>query len=324
MCTAITYKTDDFYFGRNLDIEKSYGENVTITPRNYPFKFRDGFVLEKHYSIIGIATIQKNYPLYYDAVNEKGLCIAALNFPSNAVYYEKASNKTNITPFEFIPWILGKCATIKQAEEEIKKLNLWNEPFSESLPLSPLHWIIADKTRAITLESMKDSIKIYDNQVGVLTNNPPFDFHIYNLSNYINLTASHPTNRFSKELNIKPYSLGMGAIGLAGDLSSASRFVRATYTKFNSISSCDERDSISTFFHILDSVYQIKGLTLTNDNKYEYTLYSSCCNTSKGIYYYKTYYNNQITSIDMKKVNLEDDKLFSYPLITSPEILNQN
>ena len=321
MCTALTYKKGDFYFGRNLDIEKSYGETVTITPRNFPFYFKNGYVLEKHYSIIGIAAVIDDYPLYYDATNEKGLSVAGLNFPDNAVYYEKDAKKTNITPFELIPWILGICATISEAVSEIEKLNLWNEPFSKELPLSPLHWLIADKTRAITLESLKDGIKIYDNPIGVLTNNPPFDFHIYNLSNYINLTSSHPSNRFSKYLNLKPYSLGMGAIGLAGDLSSASRFVRAAYTKFNCVSHTEE--SVARFFHILDSVAQTKGLTLTNDNKYEYTLYSSCCNTNKGIYYYKTYNNNQITAVYMNNVNLEGDSLYSYPLLTSPKILKQ-
>lgn len=322
MCTALTYKTEDFYFGRNLDIEKSYGEKVVITPRNFPFKFRNGYILNNHFSIIGIAMISDNYPLYYDATNEKGLSIAGLNFPNNATYYEKDTEKNNITPFEIIPWILGKCTTINEVIKEIKNLNLWNEPFNEYLPLSPLHWLIADKTKAITLESMKDGIKIYDNPVGVLTNNPPFDFHIYNLTNYINLSASHPTNRFSKNIDLKPYSLGMGAIGLAGDLSSASRFVRATYTKFNSIS--ENTESIDTFFHILDSVSQTKGLTLTNGGTYEYTLYSSCCNATKGIYYYKTYNNNQITAVNMKNINLESDRLFHYPIMTEQQIYKQN
>lgn len=322
MCTALTYKTDSFYFGRNLDIEKSYGEKITITPENYSFKFRNGYILKNHFSIIGVATIVNDYPLYYDATNEKGLSIAGLNFPKNAVYYEKDNNKTNITPFEFIPWILGKCSTLNQAVKEIKNLNLWNEPFSESLPLSPLHWLIADKTGAITVESMKDGIKIYDNPIGVLTNNPPFDYHLYNLANYINLTPLQPINRFSNKINLRPYSLGMGSMGLPGDLSSTSRFVRATYTKFNCIS--ENNESIATFFHILDSVSQPKGLTLTNDNKYEYTLYSSCCDTSNGIYYYKTYNNNQITAVDMKKVNLESEKLFSYPLKLKQNIFTQN
>lgn len=324
MCTAIGYKADDYYFGRNLDIEKSYGETVTITPRKFPFKFKNGYVLKKHYSIIGISAVISGYPLYYDATNEKGLSIAGLNFPDNAVYYEKANEKTNITPFELIPWILGRCATTNEAVEEIKKLNLWNVPFSESLPLSPLHWLISDKTRSVTIEPLKNGIKIYDNPVGVLTNNPPFDFHIYNLTNYLNLTASHPLNRFSDKLDLKPYSLGMGAIGLAGDLSSTSRFIRAAFTKSNCIIGDNENENIANFFHILDSVSQTKGLTITNDNKYEYTLYSSCVNTSKGIYYYKTYNNNQITAVDMKNENLESDRLFSYPLITKQQIFKQN
>ena len=86
MCTAISYKTKDHYFGRNLDLEYSYVESVTVTPRNYPFHFRKERDFPKHYAMIGMAYVQDDYPLYYDATNEKGLSIAALNFPQNAHY----------------------------------------------------------------------------------------------------------------------------------------------------------------------------------------------------------------------------------------------
>lgn len=106
MCTAATYETKDFYFGRTLDYEFSYGDEITITPRNYCFRFRYAGAVRNHYAIIGIAHIQNNYPLYYDAINEKGLCIAGLNFVGNAHYNEIEKEKVNIASFELIPWIL--------------------------------------------------------------------------------------------------------------------------------------------------------------------------------------------------------------------------
>lgn len=324
MCTAITYKTADFYFGRNLDLEYSYQESVTVTPRNYKFSFRNGAVLEHHYAMIGMATISGGYPLYYDATNEKGLSLAGLNFPQNAVYYPKRETKDNITPFELIPWILGQCERVDEALHKIENMNLWNVSFSEDFPLSPLHWLLADKKRTVTLEPMEDGLKIHENQFGVLTNNPPFDYHKHNIANYINLTPLPPENRFSSMLNLKPYSLGMGAIGLPGDPSSASRFVKAVFTKLNSVSGETESESISQFFHILASAAQQRGITCVRDNEYEYTLYSSCCNTVKGIYYYTTYENSQITAVDMFREDLEGDSVVSYPLITGQQIRYQN
>ena len=324
MCTAATYKTKDFYFGRTLDYEFSYGDEVTITPRNFPFHFREQGKLNTHYAIIGMAHIIDNCPLYYDAINEKGLGMAGLNFVGNAVYREKEEGKDNVAQFEFIPWILSQCATVQEARKFVEKINLLNTPFNEQLPVAQLHWIISDSEESITVEAVKEGIKIYENPVGVLTNNPPFDKQMFNLNNYMHLSAKSPENNFSKDLNLETYSRGMGAIGLPGDLSSQSRFVRVAFTKMNSISGDGEMESVGQFFHILNSVDQQRGCCELDNGKYEITLYTSCCNTNKGIYYYTTYNNHQITAVDMHKENLEGNELVHYPLITEEQIKMQN
>ncbi len=324
MCTAVTYTTKDHYFGRNLDLEYSYKETVTITPRNYVFNFRKAGKMEKHYAMIGMAYIADNYPLYYDAINEKGLGMAGLNFPSNADYKEEVEGKDNIAPFEFIPWILSQCANISEVKALLEKVNIAKINFSEMLPASPLHWIIADKESSITVESVKDGLKVYDNPVGILTNNPTFDIHMFNLNNYMALSVEPPVNNFSSKLNLDTYSRGMGALGLPGDLSSASRFVKATFTKMNSLSGENESESISQFFHILESVYQQRGCVHMGEDKYEITIYSSCCNMDKGIYYYTTYENSQITGVDMNKENLDSTNLVNYDLIKGQQIKMQN
>lgn len=324
MCTAATYKTKDFYFGRTLDYEFSYGDEVTITPRNYPFHFRKEGVMESHYVMIGMAHVVEDFPLYYDAVNEKGLGIAGLNFVGNAFYREEAEGKDNVAQFEFIPWILCQCSTVKEARKLVEKTNILNEQFNNKLPVAQLHWIIADKEECIVVESVKEGIKMYNNPVGVLTNNPPFDKQMFALNNYRNLSTKTPENTFAKGLDLSQYSRGMGAIGLPGDLSSQSRFVRVAFTKMNSISGDSEKESVSQFFHILNSVDQQRGCCEVADGKYEITLYTSCCNTNKGIYYYTTYDNHQITAIDMHKENLDGDKIIKYPLITEEQIRVQN
>lgn len=324
MCTAITFRTNDHYFGRNLDLEYSYNETVTITPRNYVFKFKKMAEMKTHFAMIGMAYVVDDYPLYYDATNEKGLSIAGLNFPKNANYMAYIEDKDNITPFEIIPWILGQCATVCEAKKLLKRINILNDNFSSELPNTPLHWIISDKERSITLESVKEEIKVYNNPVGVLTNNPTFDYQLFNLNNYMSLTNSEPKNMFSENINLEKYSRGMGAIGLPGDYSSMSRFVRATFVKINSVSSDSEIESVCQFFHILQSVAMPRGCVKVGEDNYAYTIYSSCCNTNRGIYYYTTYNNSQINAVDMHKENLSGDTLITYSLNKEQSVKQQN
>lgn len=319
MCTAATYLTKDFYFGRNLDYEFPYGESVTITPRGYSFDLRRGEKFKNRYAIIGMAHVQDGYPLYYDAVNEKGLCIAGLNFVGNAKYHTPVNGKDNITQFELIPWLLGSCAGIAEARTMLERLNVTDIPFSAGMPLAQLHWLIADRNGCITLESTQDGLHIYDNPVGVLTNNPPFPMQLFSLNNYVNVSAKPPVNRFSA-LPLDTYSRGMGGIGLPGDLSSQSRFVRAAFTKLNSVSGDSENESVSQFFHILGSVEQQRGCCELESGKHEITLYSSCCNADRGIYYYTTYNNSCITAVDMHRENLDGSDLISYPLTEEQQI----
>jgi choloylglycine hydrolase len=324
MCTGANYTTRDHYFGRNLDLEFSYNETVTVTPRNFPFEFRKAKTLSRHHAIIGMATISDGYPLYYDATNEKGLSMAGLNFPGNADYKAEAQDKTNITPFEFIPWILGQFENVEEVRGELERMNLVDISFSGAFPLSPLHWIISDRTESITVESVAEGLKVYNNPIGVLTNNPTFDIQLFGLNNFMHLSTKPPAKNFSDALEFDVYSRGMGAIGLPGDLSSTSRFVKAAFTKMNSISGDSESESISQFFQILGSVAQQRGCVEVAPGKFEITIYSSCCNTDKGIYYYTTYENSQVTGVDMNKEDLDGRDLIDYPLTKGQQIKMQN
>lgn len=324
MCTAISFNNGEHYFGRNLDLEYSYCETVTVIPRNYPLSFRKMPEINTHYAMIGMAYVQNDYPLYYDAVNEMGLGMAGLSFWDYAHYNEKRIGADNITPFEFIPWILSQCKDTKEAKILLSRINIVNICFSQKLPLSPLHWIISDKENSIVVESVKEGIKIYDNPVGVLTNNPPFNYQMMNLNNYMGVSNQPIQNRFSSKTQLYAYSRGMGGMGLPGDFSSQSRFVKAAFLKENSVCGQSEAENVSQFFHILDSVAHPKGSVDLGGGKYEITVYSSCCNTEKGVYYYTTYNNRQITAVDMHNENLDSDTLISYPLVTEQQIYVQN
>ena len=324
MCTAATYRTKDFYFGRTLDYEFSYGEEITVTPRNYPFSFRYLPEKREHYAIIGMAHVEEDYPLYYDAVNEKGLGMAGLNFVGNAVYGERTEGKENVAVFELIPYILSQCKNTEESRELLKKIQITETRFKEQLPNGRLHWIIADEKEAITVESVTEGLKIYENAPGVLTNNPPFPMQMFQLNNYMQLSSRQPENLFSDQLSLETYSRGMGALGLPGDLSSASRFVRVAFTKLHARSGEGEADSVGQFFHILGSVEQTRGCCELENGKYEITIYTSCCNATKGIYYYTTYTNRQITAVDMHREKLDGTELIRYPMLEEEQIRLQN
>jgi choloylglycine hydrolase len=314
MCTAISYQTKSHYFGRNLDLERGYGEGVVITPRRSPLPLRHLPTMTEHYAMIGMAAVVRDYPLYFEATNEMGLSMAGLNFPDNAHYAEVTEGCDNVASFELIPYLLGKCATVDEVRHALKALRVVRTDFSEGLPTSPLHWMISDATETITLECTREGMKVYDNPFGVLTNNPTFDYHLTNVSNYMHLHAGATENRLGKGLPVGNYSLGMGALSLPGDFSSASRFVRAVFVKTHSVCDGSEEQSVNQFFHILSSVAMPRGCVLAHDGQFEYTRYSSCCNTENGVYYFTTYDNRSIRRVDMRAVDLNAAALYSYPM----------
>ncbi len=235
MCTALSINGTHHYFGRTLDLDISYGEQVCVMPRNFPFSFRlagaDGGVFEmtEHYALIGMAFVAGGTPLFFEAANEKGLCMAGLNFPGNAYYFPQKEDCDNVTPFEFIPWILGQCAAVEEAREKLARINLVDIPFSPQLPLSPLHWILSDRKESIVVESMRDGLKIHENPLGVMTNNPPFEYQLFNRNNYRGVGRDTGANRFPGKEELQVYCQGLGGLGLPGDVSSMSRFVRAAF-----------------------------------------------------------------------------------------------
>lgn len=321
MCTSIAMNTEDFYFGRTMDIEYSFNENVVFTPRNYPIAFRRNDTLRRHYAMLGMASVMEGYPLYAEAVNERGLCVAGLNFPDNA-YYPPGEDpiKQNVSPFELILWLCAKCASVTDARQLLASTHLVDIPFNNDLPLAPLHWHIADRERSIVLESTRNGLEISDNPVGVLTNNPSFSFQTTNLCQYMNLTTTCPQNCFSNIKSLVPFGQGLGSFGLPGDYSPASRFVKATYLSMNSVCEKDEMSSVSQLFHILDSVSMVRGSVVTNQKLYDTTTYACCMNATKGRYFYKTYSNSQLTAVDIHRENLDAETLKTYPLVTDPQI----
>ncbi len=308
MCTAITYHTRHFYFGRTLDYECGYTEEITVTPRGY---------LGNRFAMIGMAYTVEDYPLYYDAVNEAGLCMAGLNFVQNA-YYQSGEG---VAPHEFIPYILGQCASVRQAKTLLEQTTLVSHGFGE-LPIARLHWMIADKQGCLVVEPTERGLTVYDNPVGVMTNDPPLPQQWQHLRAYRHLSNQTPPNTFG--LDLEEIGRGMGSIGLPGDYTSSARFVRAAFVRANAISFTSEKESVGQFFHLLDSVAIPRGCCDIGEGHYHHTLYSSCMNADKCIYYYSTYDNRQISAVHMRQADREGKRLLRYPRIVEQQICCQN
>jgi len=321
MCTAISWKAGNHYFGRNLDLEGSYGEHIAVVPRRMPLKFHSGEALDVHYALIGTAHIAGNYPLFYDAINEFGLCIAGLNFPGNAHY---TGGDGAIACYEIALRLLSACKTAQEAVDMLLEKGISGAAFHESMPATPLHFMIADGKDCFVAEPMTDGIHIHENSIGILTNNPPFEFQLANLNNYLNLTPKEAEIRFCENAPLQAYSRGMGAIGLPGDFSSQSRFVRACFVKLNSPVQETAGSNIMQFFRMLDSVAMPMGSIILENGALDRTIYSSCCDAKKGIYYYKTYENSLIHAVDMHREDLDGQQLIRYPMISKCHICMQN
>lgn len=324
MCTSLTLNSGAFYFGRNLDLEYSFGEQVVITPRHYPFSFQFTAPVTEHYAMIGMAQVSGNVPLYAEAANEKGLCLAALNFPGNAYYQpEPPAQGVGLAPYELFAWLLGSCATVDEACRRLASVQLVHASFQQ-LPVAPLHWHLADRERSVVLESTKDGVHLYENPVGVLTNNPPFPWQLTHLRSYLNLTAGTPENRFAAGLDLQPFGQGMGALGLPGDASPASRFVRAAFCRWNSVCPPEEEASVAQVFHILENVAMVSGTVLTPEGRCDKTTYACCINADQGIYYYRTWENSQITAVRLRGADLDGMELTAYPQRSRQQILYEN
>lgn len=314
MCTAINIKNKDNYVGRNLDLDIDQRQEFIITPRNFHINLRKEKPIKSHYAIYGMGIVVDDFPLYFDAANEEGLAMLGLRYNEEVKLHKLEHDKINLCEFELIPYILGNAKNVKEARRILERVNVVNISFNKKISSSNLHYMISDRKECIVIESQIDGLKIFDNPIGVLTNSPNFPYHLENIKNYLNVTSGYVLPRFSSSLKLSFMSTGAGTYGLPGDLSSPSRFVRATFNKLNLIVGNDERSSVNGFFKVLDSVSFIKGTVLCLSNSYEYTMYSSCINLDKNIYYYKTYLNPNISAFELRKYDIQDDKLLEISL----------
>ena len=316
MCTAISRLP---YFGRTLDYEISFGEEMVFFPRKAPLSLRKGELFGDHHAVLGIASLQDGFPLYFDAFNEHGLGAAALAFEGLACYHPPRAGALNLASFEVIPYLLGRCGSLGEVRSLIGHLNITDLPFSKDLPASPLHWIFADESGALVIESVSEGLKVYENPAGVLTNPPAFPHQLSHLARFSHLSAEPPK---APLFPYAPSGRGIGGVGLPGDLSSPSRFTRAAFCNALALPK-EGKEGVAHFFRLLQAVSQPEGCNRSESGKPIKTIYSSCMDLRSKRYYYSTYFSPQIIGLDLFKEDLNADTPKTYPLLC-PSIFLQN
>lgn len=303
MCTAVSLVAERHLFGRTLDVERTYGEQVVITPRDYGFSFLHEPPVAAHAALLGVAVVHEGMPLYFDAMNESGLCMAGLNFKS-AVYHAPIKGKRNVTSFELIPWVLTQCSTLAEARALLGEVQITKESISPALPATPLHWIVADESGAIVVESTGTGSEIRENTERVLANDPPFG------EQAAQLAARAPV-------------LGVnGAIrGITGDLSSPSRFVRAAFfSQHADVVGHTAGGEIGGFFHVMDTVGVPLGCVRRENGDKAYTAYTSCTDAANGAYYFTTYGCRRIRAVHLAPDARDACALTVYPMSHDEDI----
>ena len=329
MCTSLSIQSQagTCFFGRNMDLSYFFNQRVMIMPKNYAYEDKvSGNKVINNRAIIGMGTVIDNHPVLADAMNEAGLGCAGLNFQGYA-YFEKepVEGKQNIAPYDFIQWVLSNHETVEEVKRGIERLELVDCPINADTPVAMLHWMIADKTgKSIVVEKTKEHFAVHDNPMGVMTNNPEFDWHLINLNNYVHLTPASPKETQWGTHTLKALGIGAGTVGIPGDFASVSRFVRIAYLRSHMPEVSGDIESVTQFFHMLDYVKMVKGGVLTDEGLEDSTIYSSCMDQDKGVYYYRTYENNRINAIDMHKEQLEGTELKMFDYLTKQDFNYQN
>ena len=306
MCTAVWDGVNGL-FGRTLDLEYTYDEQVVVSR---------GERWGGPYAMVGTATVAEGYPLYYDAVNDRGLAIAGLHFPRSCVYPPPQDGAENVGSYGLIPPLLSRCATVAQAVAEMGRIHLCGVPFSDAYPPTPLHWMMADRERTAVIEATAEGVRVMDNPAGVMANEPPLPHQLTHLSHYAYLSPRQPSGRWQS-----PVSRGGGAIGMPGDYTSPARFVRAAFGAAHAPAEEPER-KIGAYFRRMATVEVPRGWVQAVDGRWVVTHYTSCMDLECGVYYYRTCGCHRITAVGLRIPVGED--VTCYPLRRQEDILWEN
>lgn len=325
-CTEIKLiaKDGSIVHGRTAEFGVKLDLSAVIIPRNYAFTgttpLGKGLAFKSKYAAVGM--IAYDNPAVLDGLNEKGLSIGAFYFPGFAQYANiTAENQAKaLSPSEFCNWVLTLFATVDEVKEGIARSNIAIAPtilnrWGPNPP--PFHYIVLDKSgKCVVIEPREGRLMIHDNPLGIITNAPTFDWHMTNLNNFVNLTPFNVAPKIIQGVKFVPFGQGSGMIGLPGDFSPPSRFVRAAIFSNAAIPSENASDAVFQAFHILNQFDIPVGVVRALENNVVYTdetIATAVRDPQALHFYYRTYDDQTIKRIDLKKFDFNAKELKTMP-----------
>ncbi|QKH04662.1 choloylglycine hydrolase family protein (plasmid) [Bacillus cereus] len=328
MCTSLTLQTKSgqHLFARTMDFALDFNQEVIIVPRRYQWNNITGETIKAKQAVVGMGINHQGRIILADGVNESGMTCATLYFPGFATYSNSIdATKTNLAPFDFVAWSLTQFNSVEELKKSLDSISFLDVPLSVLEVTPPLHWILGDKWgECIVLEPTIEGLKMYDNPLGVMTNSPEFNWHLQNLRQYISLKSQPYEPTQWGDVPLSAFGQGSGSMGLPGDFTPPSRFVRAAYSKQNIQGIDNEEEGVSAIFHILSNCELPKGGVITEEGTLDNTIYTSAMCMESGIYYYHTYDCRQIIAIHLFHENLDTDEIKTYPFQRKQRIFYQN
>lgn len=261
------------------------------------------------HAVIGMGIVVGGIPLYFDCGNDAGLAVAGLNFPHSAQYAtEPQAEAINVAAYEFPFWIARTFSNLDEIRAALKSVTVVAKPVNEHLPVANLHWIIGDKTGSIVVECMQGGMRIWENDVDVLTNEPDFGWQRTNLRNYLALTDEDPDAATWGAAELTPFGSGLGMQGIPGDYSGPSRFVKAAFVNSHYPTQTGEAANVTRLFRTLGCVAVPEGAAKMADGSHEKTLYTSCFSPATMTYYHATYDDPSIRPYPIASVDLDGNE----------------
>jgi choloylglycine hydrolase len=315
-CTGITIKPKDgsIIFARTMEFAADPLSNIIVVPRGQEYVGsapgdKKGLRWKNKYGIVGMNGF--DLPVIADGLNEKGLHVGIFYFPGYAKYQAVTEKDTPhaLGPVELPSYLLGTCATADEAVDAAKKVKVGAVVFKEFGFVPPFHYIVTDSSgKSVVLEHVDGQLKIHQNPFGVMSNSPTFDWHMTNLSNYVTMSAKNVEKIDLAGKEIKGLGQGSGMLGLPGDFTPPSRFVRAVAFSKTALPVEKAKDGVLQAFHLLNQFDIPKGAARGIEHGKEvsdYTIWTCAADLKNLRYYYRTYDNSRIRMVDLKAVDFD-------------------
>ena len=323
-CTGITLQTKggDFVVGRTIEWALTgLHSNYVVVPRGYvqrsfvPNGGKEGKEFTARYGYVGLTVEQDEFVM--DGINEAGLSAGLFYFPNYGQYedYDVSKKEMTLSDFQLVSWILSSFKTIDEVKEGMKNVRVVGiDPRS-----STVHWRVTEQSgRQIVIEIVDKKVHFYENKLGVLTNAPGFEWHLTNLNNYVNLLPGAAESRQFGGVKLNPIGGGSGLLGIPGDMTPPSRFVRAAFFQAYAPKLDSNEETVFQAFHILNNFDIPVGVQFNNPqsipNIPSATQWTIVSDLKNKCIYYKTMYNSEIRCLELNKINFEKIKYHSKPL----------